>query len=32
MRGYGDDSTAPDREEAEQAVETLTELCARFGR
>ena len=32
MRGYGDDTTTPDRAEAEQAVATLAELYARFGR
>jgi len=32
MRGYGDASIAPDRAEAEEAVATLAELYARFGR
>jgi len=32
MRGYGDPGTAPDRAEAEAAVETLAELYERFGR
>jgi hypothetical protein len=32
MRGYGIDDTAPDRAEAEEAVATLAELYARFGR
>jgi glycine/D-amino acid oxidase-like deaminating enzyme len=32
MRGYGDDSAAPDRAEAEEAVATLAALYARFGR
>ncbi|HEY6817209.1 MAG TPA: FAD-dependent oxidoreductase [Croceibacterium sp.] len=32
MRGYGDDSAVPDRAEAEEAVATLAELYARFGR
>ena len=31
MRGYGDDSLAPDRAEAEAAVTALAELYARFG-
>jgi D-amino-acid oxidase len=32
MRGYGDDNTAPDRAEAEDAVATLASLYATFGR
>jgi D-amino-acid oxidase len=32
MRGYADDTTAPDRAEAEAAVATLADLYARFGR
>ncbi len=32
MRGYGDDTTAPDRAEADEAVRTLAQLYARFGR
>jgi hypothetical protein len=32
MRGYGDESTTPDRAEAEEAVATLATLYARFGR
>jgi len=32
MRGYGDANTTPDRAEAEEAVATLSELYARFGR
>ena len=31
MRGHGDDSTAPDRAEAEDAVATLAALYDRFG-
>jgi glycine/D-amino acid oxidase-like deaminating enzyme len=32
MRGYGDDNTAPDRVEAEDAVATVAALYERFGR
>jgi len=32
MKGYDDDSETPDRAEAENAVNTLAELYARFGR
>jgi len=32
MRGYGEDSLIPDRAEAEEAVATLAELYAGFGR
>ena len=32
MRGYGDESTTPDRAEAEEAVATLAALYARFRR
>ena len=31
MRGYGEDSLAPERAEAEQAIAALAALYARFG-
>jgi len=31
MRGYGDDSLEPSRQEAEEAIATLAALYSRFG-